>query len=272
MSDLWISHSSINDFLKCPRLYYLRNVYKNPQTKNKINIINPALALGNVVHDVLDIVAKLPVEERLKVDLLAEFETEWQKFTGKKGGFNSESQELEYKARGQKMIQTVLDNPAILKSKAIRLKSPDSLPPRYYISEVDKILLCGKVDWLEYLESDDSLHIIDFKTGKHEEDPSSMQLAIYCLLVKNLQKRQVSKVSYWYLDKDKEPVEQVLPDYEAVVEHLLDLAGRIKFVREKKLYDCPKNGCFSCSPFEAIIDGEAEFVGTSGYQDIYIIN
>src|ERR1035437_4279352 len=26
---VWVSHSSIGDFLKCPRLYYLHNVYKN---------------------------------------------------------------------------------------------------------------------------------------------------------------------------------------------------------------------------------------------------
>jgi len=25
---IWISHSSISDFLKCPRSYFLKNIYK----------------------------------------------------------------------------------------------------------------------------------------------------------------------------------------------------------------------------------------------------
>ena len=43
---IWVSHSSISDYLNCPRLYYLRNVYKDPQTGKKISIINPAYGPG----------------------------------------------------------------------------------------------------------------------------------------------------------------------------------------------------------------------------------
>jgi len=50
----WVSHSSMGDFLKCPRLYYLRSIYKNPVTKNKMTIMEPALALGQVVHEVIE--------------------------------------------------------------------------------------------------------------------------------------------------------------------------------------------------------------------------
>ena len=37
----WLSHSSIADFLKCPRLYYLRNIYKNPRAGHKITVLLP---------------------------------------------------------------------------------------------------------------------------------------------------------------------------------------------------------------------------------------
>ena len=29
---VWVSHSSMGDFLKCPRAYFLHNVYKDPKT------------------------------------------------------------------------------------------------------------------------------------------------------------------------------------------------------------------------------------------------
>lgn len=270
MSDLWISHSSIGDYLKCPRLYYLKSIYKDPKTGRKINIINPYMTLGIVVHDVLENLAKLPSEERFNTDLLEIFEKQWQEKSGKRGGFTSETVEEEFKQRGKKMIQMVIDNPEIIKNKAIRLKD-DGFLPNFYISPEEKIKLCGKVDWIEYIPDDDSIHIIDFKTGKNEEDGSSLQLPIYCLLAQNLQKRKISKVSYWYLDKDTKPVEIPLPDFEQSKKELLEIARQMREARENNLFNCLRGGCYACNPLQSVLDGEAEFVGTSGYQDIYII-
>ncbi|WP_460990051.1 PD-(D/E)XK nuclease family protein, partial [Staphylococcus aureus] len=82
------------------------------------------------------------------------------------------------------------------------------------LDEDENIILSGKIDWVEYIEGDDSIHIIDFKTGKHEEDEESLQLPIYTLLAKNLQKRKVAKISYWYLDdaNPKTIVEKEIPN------------------------------------------------------------
>ena len=74
---VWVSHSSMGDFIKCPRAYYLHNVYKNPDTGRKITIVNPALTLGSAVHATLEALGTLPVEERLQRDLVADFEKEW---------------------------------------------------------------------------------------------------------------------------------------------------------------------------------------------------
>ena len=71
---VWVSHSSMRDFLKCPRAYYLHNVYKNPDTGRKITIVNPALSLGSAVHATLEALGTLPVEARLRRDLVADFE------------------------------------------------------------------------------------------------------------------------------------------------------------------------------------------------------
>ena len=96
---LWVSHTSINDFLSCPRAYYLRHVYKDPKTKRKINIINPAMALGLTVHDVLESLANFKAEERMTQPLLQQYEKAWEHVSGEMGGFKNTDEEEQYKER-----------------------------------------------------------------------------------------------------------------------------------------------------------------------------
>lgn len=268
-SAVWVSNSSISDFLSCERLYYLRNVYKDPKTRHKVNIINPSLALGQIVHEVLEALSVIPTGERFRKPLLETYDELWQKVSGKMGGFKNIQDELETKDRGRKMLERVIANPGPILNKAIKIQKD---LPNYYLSLEDNIILCGKIDWLEYL-SDDTLHIIDFKTGKRDENPNSLQLPIYHLLVENCQKRKVSKVGYWYLERDDEITNMDLPDRTLSYEKVLSAARQVKAARLKGEYLCLKGGCFACRPFEQILRGEAEFVGVGGYnQDLYILN
>src|SRR5579872_4372729 len=116
-SAVWVSSSSMSDFSKCPRLYYLRNVYKDPVTRHKINIINPSLALGQSVHEVLEALSIIPVEDRFAASLLTTYETVWKKVSGKLGGFTSEQEEKTVKERGAQMLKRVIDFPGPLKNK-----------------------------------------------------------------------------------------------------------------------------------------------------------
>src|SRR3989344_4665660 len=75
---VWVSHSSISDFLKCPRAYFLRNMYKNERGR-KINLVGPALSLGISVHDTLEGLLKYKAEERAQQPLQAQFEENWKK-------------------------------------------------------------------------------------------------------------------------------------------------------------------------------------------------
>src|SRR3989338_9592657 len=167
---VWVSHSSMGDFLKCPRAYYLHNVYKNPDTGRKITIVSPALALGSAVHATLEALKTVPVEERLRRDLPANFEAEWTRSaSGKKGGFTSSDEEAAARARGRAMVERVVAHPGPIAQKTVKLKeSKNDMPPNFVLSEDDNIILCGVIDWLEYGEHDDSGRIIDFKTGKKE--------------------------------------------------------------------------------------------------------
>ncbi len=278
---VWVSHSSMGDFLKCPRAYYLHNVYKNPQTGRKMTIVNPALSLGSVVHTTLEALGTLPVEERLRRDLAADFEKEWAaNAAGKKGGFTSDTEEAVAKARGRAMIERVVKHPGPIAQKTVGLKkSKNDMIPNFYLSEDENIILCGVIDWLEYVEEDDSVRIIDFKTGKNEEDENSLQLPIYLLLLNELQKRRVSGAAYWYLEKNDAPTEIALPDVVEARKKVLTLARRVKDAREQRAYDCPRpgrsggaTGCFACQPYEAILRGEAEYLGIGGYgQDAYLV-
>lgn len=261
----------MGDFLKCPRLYFLRNVYKDPGTGRRVTVMNPHLALGQTVHEVVESLSLLKVEERLKDSLIGKFNQEWETVRGELGGFSSVGEEKVFKERGVDMLQRVMDNPGFILNKAVKLFSPDSLPPRYLFSEKEDLILCGKIDWLEYLPENDSLHIIDFKTGKNEEDGNSLQLPIYYLLAKNLQGREIEKASYWYLEKDDRPSQVDLPDPEEAQERVLEAALRVKQARTDKNFKCPKDGCYACEPFEAILEGKAKFVGAPDYQDIYVL-
>lgn len=268
---LWVSHSSIGDFLSCPRAYYIRHIYRNPKTGNKVTLINPSLALGQTVHIVLESLSTKKAEERLQGEsLMDHYNHAWAEISGEKGGFKNEEEELAYKNRGAIMINRVMFHPGPILNKAVKLTSPDPLPPRFYLSEKDDVILCGKIDWLEYLPKDDSVHIIDFKTGVNEEKKDSLQLPIYALLVKNCQNRKVSKISYWYLEKDNDPAEKEMPDLQQARDAIMEIALKMKNARLKNEFFCPRNGCFACKSLEKIIDGTATFVGTSDYQDVFI--
>lgn len=273
-NSVWVSHSSMGDFLKCPRLYFLRNIYKNARG-NKINIITPALSLGQAVHGVLEGLSQYKVEERFLRPLQNSFEEEWQKVSGKRGGFKDAIIEAEAKERGKNMIARVVKNPGPLLNKTIKIKEGhNGTPPHFYLSEEENIILCGRIDWLEYIEKDDSIRVIDFKTGKNKEEKKSLQLPIYSLLLNALQKRKVSGASYWYVDKDDEPMLIDLPEAVESKEKVLSIARIVKIAREKTAFSCPygRGGCFSCRPFEKIISGEAEFVGVGDYgAEMYII-
>ena len=265
----WVSHSSSSDFLQCPRLYYLHNVYKDPKSGRKISIVNPYMSLGIAVHNVLEGLAEFPAEERMKKPLLEIYDKEWEKVKGKKGGFTDLATEEEFYERGVEMIKRAQNNPEIFNDKIIRIK--DDLP-HYWLSEEDEIILCGKVDWIRYIEKDDSVHIIDFKTGLHKENDESLQLPIYTLIMKNCQKRATTGAFYWYLNVEDEMTEKELPDLKESHDKVLKIARAMKEAREKKEFKCPHDGCRGCEPYEKILRGEAEFVGVGAYnQDQYII-
>ena len=267
---VWVSHSSIGDYLKCPRAYFLKNVYRDPKTNHKVMLMQPPLALGQAVHDVIDSLSTLAADERFAQSLADRFEASWKQIAGKLGGFQNNEEEEKFKKRGLAMIKRVMDHPGPLVKKAIKIRQE---LPYFWLSEEDNIILCGKIDWLEYVQESDSVHIIDFKTGKFDEDGDSLQLPIYYLLASACQTKPVARASYWYLDRDDKPMEMQLPKKEEAQKRVVEIAKKIALARKLERFVCHQNdGCRACRPYEAILSGGAQFVGVGGYnQDIYVL-
>src|SRR3989339_11522 len=268
-SAVWLSHSSISAFKHCPRSYYLGSLYRDPQSGHKIGLITPSLALGSAVHEVLESLSILPTSDRFIISLIARFQSVWQKFSGHKGGFSDAATESRSKEKGEEMLRRVMQHPGPLERKAVKIGQD---LPQYWLSEADNLMLCGKLDWLEYLEAEDSVHIIDFKTGVGEEPIDSLQLPIYHLLAHNCQTYPVKKASYWHIAKDDMPIEKSLPDLTQSHELVLQIGKEIKLARALNRFKCPQGeqGCKYCLPYEKILDGKATFVGEGNYHtDLY---
>lgn len=284
---IWLSHSSYNDFLNCPRGYYLKNVYKDPKTKNKISLLSPATSLGSAVHLSIETLLNYPSherEEKLK-DLEKEYERIWnENFVGKKGGFQNSEEEKECFQKGLEMIANIKQNPNFLLNKTIKRESyyKGDILPNFFIDDEQEVLLCGVPDWVEYLD-DDTLHVVDFKTGKNHEKEDSTQLPIYVLLLENLQKRKVSKASYWYLLTDKNIKEKEIDreEIEEVKNKIVQAGKEIKELKNetlkkdwKEIFVCKKGefGCIHCRDYEKILNNEAEYIGKDIYgKDGYIL-
>lgn len=284
---IWLSHSSYNDFLNCPRGYYLKNVYKDPKTKNKISLLSPATSLGSAVHLSIETLLNYPSherEEKLK-DLEKAYERIWnENFVGKKGGFQNSEEEKEYYDKGLAMIENIKENPNFLLSKIIKKESyyKGDILPNFFIDDEKEVLLCGVPDWVEYLD-DDTLHVVDFKTGKNEEKENSTQLPIYVLLLENLQKRKVTKASYWYLLTDKnikhkeinrEEIEEIKNKIVQAGKEIKDLKNETLKKDWKEIFVCKKGefGCIHCRDYEKILNNEAEYIGKDIYgKDGYIL-
>lgn len=267
----WVSHTSLTTFSQCPRAYYLKHVYKDPATNHKIQPVSPSLALGQTIHTVLESLSVLPTKTRFAVPLVEKFNQIWSQVSGLKGGFQSGDEEAGFKARGEEMLRRVELHPGPLKNLAVKINTD---LPQYWLSETDNIILCGKLDWLEYLPEADAVHIIDFKTSKKEEASNSLQLPIYYLLATKCQKRPVAKASYWYLSFRETLTPKALPTDIAESENqILKTAKAMKLARSLNRFKCPQGevGCHHCRPYEAILRGKATFVGTNDYQqDIYV--
>ncbi len=253
---LWISYTALSDFDKCKRAYYYKHLYRNPRTNFKIQVVNPYLTLGTAVHQVLEGLAVFSPLKRKEVSLIDRYDEVWEDCRGKKGGFVSDDQEKSFKKRGEEMLERA-KNSTIIKNKALDM---DNLFPK--LSLFRGVDLVGSIDWVEILSSGE-LHIVDFKTGKNEENNNSLQLPIYLLLAKENFDKKTKKASYFYLNKNKEPTPQKVDTLSFYLEKIKKKANEILNTVDRGDFSCSSGykNCFHCREFDMIFNGSAECVG-----------
>ncbi len=264
---IWVSHSSLSDFENCPRLYYLKNIYRNPKTNNRLQLVNPYLSLGSSVHNTLESLSEISPSKRKKLSWLKKFDEEW--IGGKVGGFGSAEKEKFFYGRGVKMIK-MAEKSDFLYRQAYKFPA-NFLPKTTLFPGVE---LVGSLDWAEILE-DKSLHIVDFKTGVREEKNDSLQLPIYYILAEKNFEPEVSRLSYWYLDREDTPQTKIIPSLSDCLTKIKERAQVMVDGVKNKEYGCTSRyrTCFKCRDYEKILTGEAEFIGSDPVRkkDLYYL-
>ena len=255
---IYLSYTSLKDFLKCPRSYYLKDLYKDPKNNYRLQVASPYLSLGSVVHD--SVKWFLDLEQKPTLDeTIAKFRNLWLKFRGKKGGFSSDEEEGNFGKRGLSMMENFFKNWQVLETAVPEVTFPK-------LNLVENVVLIGNFDYIGERE-DGTLRVVDFKTGANDEDDPT-QLYIYAILAEVNLGKEVSAAGFWYLDREDEPRDIVLDPLEPKLEWLVEKAKEVKKALEKNEWVCIKARdndaptgalCRDCTDYQAILDGKGEF-------------
>ncbi len=262
---IFISFTSLSDFLKCPNSFYLKNIYRDPKSGNRIQIASPYLSLGSTVHD--SVKWYLEMQGQITFDQLeGKFRNFWLKYSGKRGGFSSREEEATFGQRGLKMLDNFFKN-----AKRLEKSAPSISFPKLHLFE--DVVLMGNFDFVG--EKDDgTLVVCDFKTGVNDEK-DALQLYVYAILAEANLGKAVSGASFWYLDRDDEPKGIVLDPLEPKLEWIKDKAKEVKKAIGEGNWVCIKGEelCRDCKEYQALISGKGEFQFTDHryHKDVYFL-
>ncbi|UCH51877.1 MAG: PD-(D/E)XK nuclease family protein, partial [Chloroflexota bacterium] len=114
-------------------------------------------------------------------------------------------------------------------------------------------------------ESDDSLHIIDYKTGKMPSEINKVQLHIYALILSKKQDLPLKKASYLYLAAGElRTIELTAADLTQATSYVIELVDRI--CTEKEYPPTPNTYCWNCD-FLEICPSKEEAVKFTAKED-----
>jgi hypothetical protein len=260
------SPSKLGLFEKCPKSYhftYLDPVYSKMKAdlrKMPENIFS-FFTLGRAVHNAITLFFHAQKDERtwenLKNTLKGTWtsEAQWNKKPplGESGGFKTLEEEKEAYNQGLLMLKKFFSiYPKGL--KIIYLPTPDI---RHSIQDFQDLIvplnekfdISGKFDLITENE-DETLHIIDFKTGK-KEDSDNFQLKFYKVLAEEKFKKPVAKASFLFLrsgnQKEFELNKQETNDLKDEIIKKIDLINQTKDFEPKPSAFCKfcmfKNYC-----------------------------
>lgn len=237
---LFLSNSSIQVFLQCKRKYkftYIDKINQGTKTANKHlsfgQSIHAALASFNMITD---------PAYRTEQNLHNLLRKNWFRV-----GYQSVEEERGYGLKALEMLTTYYNNPLDQGKKNLIIEEMVKRDMN------DRFILCGKLDKV-YLRDDDSIEVVDYKTGnllEHEDEfKVDIQLSIYVLLAEKKLGRYPKTVSYYYLSSNRKITREITE--ENIEEIIGFIWGVYEEIARETQYPCtPTSYCTSsCDYFE----------------------
>lgn len=216
----------------CPKQYSF--VYVEG-LKEQYDTPKPYLTIGAHVHNALkDLYERVSPEHR-SIDRLEQLlRTRWKE---NRKGFASIDDE---RAWGMKALQMM----RLYARKTDLTRQPLLLEDFHKAQISPNIQLIGRVDRVDE-RSDGSLHVIDYKTGKPEEQPSFFALQLYAYLIQAKTGRPVSLASFYYLQSGS--AASTIPDEYSMQEAVASVIARVDTIQADRTFAPRLNPhCKSC--------------------------
>ncbi len=224
--DISFSITSLEEFVKCPRLFFYRNILRIPVPQK------PYLLWGSVVHNILAEFHKefsTPKElhtsnakKRLK-EIISKIFLNWAKH------FSTLYEKDVY----QKLAEDTLFNYlSIEKKKSFKRILKTEFPIE---CRVNNCIISGRIDRID--EEENGFSIIDYKTGKSDfgfrslinqiKETTHLQIPFYCSIIRK--KLLLKKVYIYWLRKEK----RVELDIESIKEEINSIENNIESIIER---------------------------------------
>ena len=183
---LKLSPTAVACFRSCPRQYRFRYVdhlgdeYGGPR---------PYFTMGNHVHDTLkEFLTVVPLERRNMETISALLRKNWRRY---RVGFRGPEDERRWAEKALRQLASFVTD------HDIRVR-PYLVEASLEAEITRSLVLQARIDRVD-LESDGTLHIIDYKTGNTPESSDWTQLHLNALVLSRRVRYPVSRVSFIYL-------------------------------------------------------------------------
>lgn len=193
----------------------LSDVYTSPR---------PYLTMGAHVHNALKDVYDLSGTERNANVLEDLLRKRWKE---NRTGFADIEEEKKYGMKAVKMLR-------LFAHKNDLELEPLNTEEFQKVEITPNVFLTGRTDRID--EEEDGLHIIDYKTGRYNEDwVSPMQLKLYAVMVQGSKPKPVTKASFLYLLSNTWYTIDI--DQEVIQETVEELLEKVEEIKSEKEYE-----------------------------------
>ena len=228
--------TKVRSFLECSRKYWYS--YINPETRQK-QPEKSYFTLGHHVHDALRDFLTLSPEERRPPVLFKLLEDRWLTKSGPEAGFTTPEEEATAKNKALLMLKWFVENEDWKDIKPVLLpNASDGKIPGFVWDPIGKNLAFGGVIDRMDRDLDGGLHIIDYKTGKHDVI-DEWQLPIYAVLMGRRMNEPIAKTSYLFLHHGKRHTEEITIEKNVeTIKRVEEVVSRIPNSKNKEDFVC----------------------------------